>query len=212
MFITFEGPDGCGKTSQVAALVEFLTTQEIPEVRFRHVLATREPGGTRIGDEVRTILMNLTNTGMLPQTEILLFQSSRAQLVGEVIRPALLRGEIVICDRYGDSTLAYQGYGHRIELAKLRQLIDFATGGLKPDLTLLLDLDTETGLKRRLKDGGWNRLDAYDLEFHRRVRQGYLEMAAQESGRWVVIDASPSFVEVQETLRKVVLGYLINHD
>jgi dTMP kinase len=138
--------------------------------------------------------------------------ADRNSVVPVLTRPALLRGEIVICDRYGDSTLAYQGYGHRIELAKLRQLIDFATGGLKPDLTLLLDLDTETGLKRRLKDGGWNRLDAYDLEFHRRVRQGYLEMAAQESGRWVVIDASPSFVEVQETLRKVVLGYLINHD
>jgi dTMP kinase len=198
MFITFEGSEGCGKTSQMKLLVDFLTGQGYP------ILHTREPGGTPIGDQVRNVIVNLSNTGMLPRTEILLFQASRAQLVGEVIRPYLQTGGIVLCDRYGDSTLAYQGYGYQNDLAQLRQLVEFATGGLKPDLTLLLDVDVEEGLRRRAKSGGWNRLDAYDPEFYRRVRAGYFEMARLEPERWIVIDANRSFDWVQQKLREVV--------
>lgn len=202
MFVTFEGSEGCGKTSQMRLLVEFLTRQGYP------ILPTREPGGTPIGDQVRDVIVNLSNTGMLPRTEILLFQASRAQLVGEVIQPSLESGGIVLCDRYGDSTLAYQGYGYQNDLTQLRQLVEFATGGLKPDLTLLLDVDVEVGLQRRVKAGGWNRLDAYDPEFYRRVRAGYLEMARSEPGRWVVIDANLPFDQVQERLRSVILERL----
>jgi dTMP kinase len=198
MLITFEGSEGSGKSSQMKLLVDFLTGQGYP------ILHTREPGGTPIGDQVRNVIVNLSNTGMLPRTEILLFQASRAQLVGEVIRPYLQTGGIVLCDRYGDSTLAYQGYGYQNDLAQLRQLVEFATGGLKPDLTLLLDVDVEEGLRRRAKSGGWNRLDAYDPEFYRRVRAGYLEMVRLEPERWLVIDANRSFDWVQQKLREVV--------
>lgn len=202
MFITLEGSEGCGKTSQMALLVDFLTREGYP------ILATREPGGTEIGDQVRSVIVSLRNTGMLPTTEILLFQASRAQLVGQVIRPHLESGGIVISDRYGDSTLAYQGYGYQNELAPLRQLVDFATGGLKPDLTLLLDLDVEAGLKRRMQAGSVNRLDVLGVDFYQRVRQGYLEMARAEPQRWVIIDAAPAFEEVQAALRAVVLERL----
>jgi dTMP kinase len=202
MFITFEGSEGCGKTSQMKLLVAFLSHQGYP------ILHTREPGGTPIGDQVRNIIVNLSNTGMLPRTEILLFQASRAQLVGEVIRPYLQTGGIVLCDRYGDSTLAYQGYGYQNDLVQLRQLVEFATGGLKPDLTLLLDVDVEEGLRRRAKSGGWNRLDAYDPEFYRRVRAGYLEMVRLDPVRWVVIDANLPFEQVQQRLREVIVERL----
>jgi dTMP kinase len=183
-------------------LVDFLTGQGYP------ILHTREPGGTLIGDQVRNVIVSLSNTGMLPRTEILLFQASRAQLVGEVIRPFLQTGGVVLCDRYGDSTLAYQGYGYQNDLAQLRQLVEFATGGLKPDLTLLLDVDVDEGLRRRAKSGGWNRLDAYDPEFYRRVRAGYLEMVRLEPERWIVIDANQPYDRVQQKLREVVLNRL----
>lgn len=203
MFITLEGPEGSGKTNQAAALVEYLQQQGYP------VLATREPGGTHIGDQVRAVLADVRNADMRPRTEILLFQASRAQLVEQVIRPALAAGKVVICDRYADSTLAYQGYGHQLfDLDELRPLIHFATGGLKPDLTLLLDVDVEEGLRRRARDGGWNRLDAYDLAFHQRVRQGYHQLALSEPQRWVVIDASRPAQQVQADVRAVVLGRL----
>lgn len=202
MFITFEGSEGTGKTSQLAALVDFLHRQGYA------VLTPREPGGTAIGEQVRSILFDLTNTNMQARTEVLLFQASRAQLVEDVIRPALQRGELVLCDRYADSTLAYQGYGRQLNLEQLRALIGFATGGLKPDLTLLLDVTVEVGLKRRAQDGNRNRLDILDLEFYRRVRQGYLEMARQEPERWVVIDAHPPYQVVQEHIRRVVLQRL----
>jgi dTMP kinase len=202
MFITLEGPDGGGKSTQAALLAEFLRQQGCS------VLATREPGGTPIGDQVRAVLSNLENTAMHPRTEILLFQASRAQHVEQLIRPHLERGGIVVCDRYADSTLAYQGYGHQVDLARLRAIVDFATGGLKPNLTLLLDIDVEEGLQRRTKSGEWNRLDAYALAFHRRVRQGYFELARKEPGRWVTVDASRSPDEVQGEIRKAVIGRL----
>ena len=202
MFITFEGSEGCGKTTQVAALAEALCKAGYP------VLATREPGGTTIGDEIRSVLLDLRNTAMQARTEILLLQASRAQLVEEVIRPHLLQGEVVICDRYADSTLAYQGYGYRLDLDELRDLIRFATGGLKPDLTLLLDLDAEEGLSRRARAGNWNRLDGFDLDFYQRVRQGYLEMARQEPERWVLVDAARPAGYVQADIWRTVLERL----
>ena len=147
MFITIEGPEGSGKTSQLAELAEYLTQKGYP------VLTTREPGGTHIGDQIRAILSSLDNTDMRPRTEILLFQASRAQLVDQIIRPHLEEDGVVLSDRYADSTLAYQGYGYQADLNKLRAIIDFATGGLKPDITLLLDVDVEEGLRRRQRDG-----------------------------------------------------------
>jgi dTMP kinase len=198
MFITFEGPDGGGKTSQFKALAQELAQRGYP------LLATREPGGTSIGDQVREVLLNLKNKEMHPRAEILLYQASRAQLVEQVIRPHLQQGGIVLCDRYADSTLAYQGYGHQVDLQQLRQVVNFATGGLKPDLTVLFDLDVETGLQRRASGGGWNRLDAYDLAFHQRVRQGYHELACQEPQRWVTIDAGQSYAAVQSAVRDLI--------
>ncbi len=203
MFITFEGPEGSGKTCQLATLSEHLRQQGYP------VLATREPGGTAIGDQIRVILSDMRNTDMCPRTEILLFQASRAQLVEQVIRPHLEAGGVVLCDRYADSTLAYQGFGYRqFDLSQLRTIIHFATGGLKPDLTILLDLDVEVGLKRKAQAGEWNRLDAYELAFHQRVRQGYLQMAKDEPARWRIIDAAQPLAQVQERIRALVIGEL----
>ena len=183
MFITLEGPEGSGKSSQLPDLAEFLRGQGWD------VLTTREPGGTPIGDQIRQILMRLDNQELHPRTEILLFLASRAQLVEQVIKPALREGKLVLCDRFGDSTLAYQGYGHGLNLDTLRTMLDFATDKLKPDLTLLLDVDVETGLQRKRKEDEWNRLDAYALAFHQRVREGYHELCRQEPERWRVIDA-----------------------
>lgn len=202
MLITLEGPDGSGKTCQVTPLAEFLRGQGY------QVLTTREPGGTAIGEQVRAILNRLDNAAMHPRSETLLFLSARAQLVEEVIRPALHQGQVVICDRYADSTLAYQGYGHGNDLQKLRMLLDFATGGLWPDLTILFDLDADEGMRRRQAGGDWNRMDAYDMDFHRRVRQGYLEMARAEPERWMLLDAARSKEEVQSTLRELILARL----
>ncbi len=203
MFITFEGPDGSGKTYQLAIFSDYLKDKGYP------VLSTREPGGTSIGDQIRDVLHDLNNTEMHPHTEILLYQASRAQLVEQVIVPHLKSGGIILCDRYADSTLAYQGYGHQLNLKKLAALIDFATRGLKPDLSLLLDVDVEEGLRRRARGGEWNRLDAYDLDFHQRVRQGYHELVRQEPQRWVVIDAGQPPERVQADIRKFVMEQLV---
>lgn len=203
MFITFEGPDGSGKTQQIHLLADYLMAKGHP------VFFSREPGGTDIGDQIRNILMDLKNTRMNPRTETLLFCASRAQIVEEVIKPKLEEGYIVILDRYADSTLAYQGYGHGNDLQTLRLLLDFATAGLKPDLTILLDLDPQLGLKRRKKGGGeWNRMDAYHLALHKRVRAGYLEMASQDPQRWRIISADQPIEVVQSELRNLLLDYL----
>jgi len=203
MFITFEGSEGSGKSSQIVALADFLIRQG------HNVIMTREPGGTPIGEQIRSVQLNPANTEMHLRTEVLLFQASRSQLVEEVIRPHLEAGGIVLSDRYADSTLAYQGYGYqRIDLAALKELIHFATGGLKPDLSLFLDVEVEEGLRRRNQDGDGNRLDRYDLEFYQRVRQGYLEMIASEPERWVSINAGRPPEKVQEAIREVVLARL----
>jgi dTMP kinase len=202
-FITLEGPDGCGKSTQIAPLADYL------RAKGRVVFTTREPGGTEISDQVRQILMAMKNTSMHPRTEILLFLSARAQLVEEVIRPRLAAGEVVISDRYADSTLAYQGYGHGYDLKLLRSLLEFATGGLQPDLTLLLDINAEEGLRRRQTGGGeWNRLDAYQIEFHRRVQTGYHELAAREPERWFTLDAAQKPEMVQLELQQAVSARL----
>ena len=148
MLITFEGPDGSGKTTQLTLLTEFLAQQGYSLI---HV---REPGGTRIGEQIRDVLHAIDNQEMRPRAEVLLYSAARAQLVEEVIRPALAEGRIVLCDRFYDSTFAYQGYGHGLDPDALRQLTAFATGGLKPDLTLYIDIAPEEGLKRRQRNSG----------------------------------------------------------
>lgn len=209
MFITLEGPEGSGKTSHLQPLAQWLTEQGY------RIFTTREPGGTSIGEQIRAVLHNLENTEMHPRTETLLYQAARAQFVEQVVKPRLDAGEVVISDRYADSTLAYQGYGHRQDLTQIRALIRYATSGLTPDLTVLLDVEAEMGLRRsaqrRAQGGEWNRLDAYDLAFHRRVRAGYLEMVKQEPQRWVVIDAGRTWEAVQADLRAVLAECLKDH-
>lgn len=206
MFITLEGPEGSGKSSQLPILAEWLREQGY------NVYTTREPGGTMISDQIRTILHALENTAMHPRTEILLYLASRSQHVEEVIRPLLEKDTIVLCDRYSDSTLAYQGYGHGVDIPTLKNLLDFSTGGLYPDLTILLDLNVEVGLERRKQSGGeWNRLDAYALAFHKRVREGYLTLVANEPQRWRIVDAAQSFDDVQTALREVIRSELIKN-
>ncbi|MDZ7843204.1 MAG: dTMP kinase [Anaerolineales bacterium] len=202
MFITLEGPEGSGKTEQLELLADELKQRGCPLVK------TREPGGTPIGDQIRSTILDVKNTAMVDRTEALLLQASRAQLVEEVIKPHLAAGEVVICDRYADSTLAYQGYGHQNDLAVLREIIRYATGGLQPDLTVLLDIDPVVGLKRRTAAGKLNRLDALDIQFHRRVRAGYLELAGRDPERWKVIDAERTREEVHRDLLELVLGYV----
>ena len=195
MFITFEGPDGSGKTTQVKRI-----GRKLIEKGF-DIVYTREPGGTEISDQVREILMNMKNKQMCPRTEILLFCAARAQLVEEVIRPALQSGKIVISDRYADSTLAYQGYGHGFEQETLKQLLNFTTGNLWPDLPFLLDISAEKGLRRRISNQEeWNRMDDYQLAFHERVRNGYHQLAAADPQRWEIIDADQSEKAVENEI------------
>ena len=203
MFITLEGPEGSGKTTQARLLAAWLRDQGY------QVTLTREPGGTDIGDQIRAVLHDPENSAIDARTEILLYSASRAQHVAQRVRPALAAGEIVVSDRYADSTLAYQGYGRGLDLEALRRITGFATGGLTPDLTLYLDIPAEAGLQRRQLGGGeWNRLDAESLDFHQRVRAGYLELVKQEPERWAVIHAARSVEEVQAEIQDVVQGRL----
>lgn len=202
LFITFEGPEGGGKSTQARLLAAWL------EETGHSVLLTREPGGTRIGDQIRRIIVDQRNQELTSEAEILLFNASRAQLVREVIRPALESGTIVICDRYADSTMAYQGYGRRLDLERLRTIVTFATGDLTPDLTLLLDIPPAVGLARRraaaASGAEWNRLDAETLSFHERVRQGYLALVAAEPQRWAIIPATGAPETIAEAVRSAV--------
>lgn len=198
MFITLEGPEGSGKTTHMPPLVAYLRAKGFT------VFPTREPGGTAIGEQIREVIHDLKHVEMHPRTETLLYQAARAQIVEQVFRPRLQAGEIVISDRYYDSTIAYQGYGHQQDLQQVRSLVKYATGGLTPDLTVLLDVDVEEGLRRKKKDNEWNRLDAYTVEFHQRVHAGYAEMVKAEPNRWVVINANQTWDAVQDELRIVV--------
>jgi dTMP kinase len=203
MFITLEGPEGAGKSSQMQPLADFLRGEGFT------VETTREPGGTEIGDQIRACLHDTANTGMRPVTEVLLYAASRAQLVGEVIRPALSAGKVILSDRYTDSTMAYQGYGRGIALEVLSWLTELATGGLKPDLTILLDIDVAQGLARRQGIGNeMNRIDLETIEFHNRVRDGYRLLAAAEPERWVVVKAGRPLRDVQADLRRIVMARL----
>ena len=203
-FITFEGPEGSGKTTQMRVLADHLQ---------RHgydVLTTREPGGTPIGDRVRGILLDPIHTEMLPPTEFLLFSAARAQHVGEVIRPHLARGGLVLCDRFADSSLAYQGCGYELDLAALKTITRFATGDLVPDLTIYFDLSVEAGLRRKAGGSGdaWNRMEQKEIAFHERVREGYLELAVLEQKRWAVVDATGNIDSIQSNVRALVAGRL----
>lgn len=197
-FLSLEGPEGGGKSTQARGLADHLQAQGYK------LLFTREPGGTEIGDQIRRVIMSLENTRMSREAEFLLFSASRAQVVRELIQPHLEAGGVVVSDRFYDSSLAYQGYGHGLSLDRLRTITEFVTGGLAPDLTLLLDLSAEAGLQRRKQEGSWNRLDDYDLEFHKRVRAGYLELAQSEPERWVTIDASQTPEQVRQDILTAV--------
>ncbi len=202
-FITFEGPEGSGKTTQLRLLAPWLSAQGIDSI------LTREPGGTRISEAVRSVLHDPDHIEMTAETEILLYSAARAQLVAQVIRPALEAGTVVLCDRYYDSTYAYQGYGRGLPMEALRLITAFATRGLVPDLTLYLDVSPEIGLQRR-QDGGeeMNRLDRETLDFHRRVREGYHALMREEPLRWRFVDAAGGVDDVQSALRRMVIERL----
>ncbi|MDQ7030968.1 MAG: dTMP kinase [Ardenticatenia bacterium] len=205
-FITFEGPEGAGKSTVARRIATRLSG-----IGHR-VILTREPGGTPIGDQIRHILLAHHNVDMTPEAEILLFSASRAQLVRQVIRPALAEGTIVLCDRYADSTLAYQGYGRGLDVHLLRRITAFATDDLRPDLTVLLDVPPEVGLARRRQASQagkeWNRLDSEELDFYRRVRAGYLALAQEEPARWRVVDAAGPLDSVVDEVWQLVRASL----
>jgi dTMP kinase len=201
VFITLEGPEGAGKTVLARRVAEAL------DARGRRVLLTREPGGTDLGERVRALLLERSSGELAiePRADALLFNAARAQLVAEVIRPALAAGQVVLCARFADSTLAYQGYGAGLPIEELRSIAAVATGGLDPDLTVLLDVDPEVGLRRK-SPGARNRFEAsFDVEFHRRVRAGFLALAKQEPERWRVVDSTRHVDVVFDDLLGVVL-------
>ena len=203
LFITFEGGEGCGKSTQSRLLLKKLEQQNIP------VVLTHEPGGTALGNELRKALKRKRGSFISPQAELFLVAASRAQLVAELIRPALEEGKVVICDRFTYSTLVYQGYGRGLEVSFVEMVNNIATQNLKPDLTILLDISPEQGLarKRSLRD----RFELEDLSFHRRVREGYLRMVAAESERWLVIDASLPKGKIAEIIWDRVSRLLPSH-
>lgn len=207
MFITFEGLDGSGKTTQIREATAVLREKGIK------YLLTREPGGTYTGDKIREILMEKTDkTPVNPRAELLLFCASRAQLVDEVIRPFWEAGGVVISDRFFDSTYAYQGYGHGLKLSALRSIVNFATGGLTPDLTIYFEISPEEALRRRQKASlfgeEFNRLDDMQLEFRQRVYKGYRKLIKRDPERWVTVDASQSIKAVQTDLLRILAKHL----
>lgn len=203
-FITFEGIEGSGKSTQIALFADYLTARGV-----RHVL-TREPGGTPIGDQIRKILLDPANRALDPAAELLLYASSRAQHLREIILPALAGGANVLCDRFSDATLAYQGYGRGLDIEMIRALDRIVTEGMRPDLTLLFDIEAASGVARARGRNNSRGLEAEarfeneELAFHERVRQGYLALVAQEPERIQVVDASPSPEAIQAKVRKIV--------
>jgi len=203
-FITFEGIEGSGKSTQIALLANYLTARGI-----RHVL-TREPGGTLIGDQVRKILLDPANRSLDPAAELLLYAASRAQHLREIILPALTNGMTVLCDRFSDATLAYQGYGRGLDIEMIRSLDRIVTTGMRPDLTILFDIEASRGIARargRNNSLGLEaeaRFENEALVFHERVRQGYLTLVAKEPDRIRIVDASGTSEAVQEQVRKIV--------
>jgi dTMP kinase len=209
IFVTFEGIEGSGKSTQSRLLAAFLREKGV------RVRLTREPGGSAIGDAIRAILLDPDRAEMAPHTELLLYGASRSQHVHEVLMPALECGEIVICDRFSDATVAYQGHGRRMDKALVRRLDEIASGGLRPDLTFLLDCQVEVGLARswmRLhreeKEAEESRFEREDEAFHRRVREGYLELAKAEPHRIRIVDGTAPPETVQMEIRRCVLERL----
>jgi dTMP kinase len=204
LFITFEGVEGSGKTSQIQRLKKYLTQKGIP------CKVTREPGGSPIGEKVRKILLNPEHREMVPATELLLYEAVRAQHVEEVLKPLLKNGGVILCDRFCDATLAYQGYGRGIDLKWVASLNRLASQGIKPDVTFLLDCPTVVGLNRALRRNrilGQEREERFEreeIQFHRRVRKGYLAIAKKEPHRVKVIDTREGEEKVFEKIRKIV--------
>lgn len=202
-FITFEGPEGCGKSTQIRLLAEAL------EREGRLVVTTREPGGTEIGEEIRKILLNQEYIQLTDVCEVFLYEAARAQLVNEVIVPALDSGHIILCDRFSESTLAYQGYGGNISVEWIQKMDHMARGGLRPDLTIFLDLDPAEGLKRaRASQKEIDRLEEKDLEYHQRVYQGYLELARENPEGIKRVDANRGIHQIQADILTLVLEIL----
>ena len=202
IFMTLEGPDGSGKTTQIARLRQRLENEGFV------VVQTREPGGTPIADRIRALILDPAHREMTARAEALLYMAARAQHTAELIRPALARGAVVISDRYADSTLVYQGVARGLPQAELVELNRFATEGLTPDLTLLLDGDPERLAQRLTDRGNRDRLDSEGLEFHRRVREGFLRLAAQHPDRFRVIDGDRPPECVQNSIETCVLDFL----
>ena len=203
LFVSFEGIEGCGKTTQIADLSRVLTDRSIP-----HTI-TREPGGTAVGDGIRKIVLDSATINLTTPAELLLFYASRSQNIEEKIRPALERGETVICDRYYDASMAYQGYGRGVSLNFIERLTDLVCADYRPDVTILLDIDPKTGLERArarnsLQVADEGRFEAEDLEFYGRIREGYLELARKNPERMRVIDAGRSIEEVGKQIRCVL--------
>ncbi|WP_407539489.1 dTMP kinase [Deinococcus radiomollis] len=197
LFVTFEGPEGAGKSTQIRLLAARLEREGIAH------LLTREPGGTDIGGKLRELVLD-TRSRVSPMTEFLIYSASRAQLVGEVMRPALERGEVLVCDRYVDSSYAYQGYGRGLNMAQLRAVSEAATGGLTPDLTVLLNIDPALGLTRAARVGEPDRIEREGLDFHWRLKQGFLELAFKEPQRFLVLDATASIEALSDDIWKAV--------
>ena len=196
LFITFEGGEGCGKSSHIAWLTDRL------EQAGRKVLTVREPGATAVGEPIRAVLLDPVHTGMAPLTELLLYEAARAQLVAEIIAPALAAGTVVLCDRFIDSTTAYQGHGRGLDLAQIAELNRIATTGLTPDRTIVLDVPVEIGLKRAVKHQAPDRLEQEDRAFHERVHEGFVAIAAAEPARVRIIDTSGSKEETRALIAR----------
>ena len=206
-FITFEGIEGSGKTTQIQMLSNHLEEQQIDH------LLTREPGGTPIGDQIRRLVLDPANSAMTPICELLLYAAARAQHIEQVIRPALQAGRLVLCDRFKDATFAYQGHGRGLRLDLIDALHDLETLSLRPDVTLVFDIEALRALERaRDRDRGGardqTRFEQEDLAFHERVRSGYLEMARQEPGRVVVLDARGSIEEIHQRVVEAITRHL----
>ena len=208
MFISLEGIEGCGKTTQLTYLSSFLTDKGRPFV------VTREPGGTAIGEKIRSILLDPASKGLVPAAELLLYMADRAQHIHSLIRPRLAEGKVVLCDRYFDATIVYQGFARGLDSGLICDLHRMIFKDLKPDITFLLDLQPRIGLTRAWQEldsgsrpGTESRFEEETISFHEKVRAGYLELAGREPGRYRIIDASRSIDDVQAQIRKILNGY-----
>jgi dTMP kinase len=200
IFITFEGPEGCGKTTQSRLLYNWLK-------RRYACVYTREPGGTKLGEKIRELLLHSKSVNISDLAEVFLFETARGQIVKEIIRPALKKGRIVICDRFSDATLAYQGYAGGVPVKTIAKLNKIASEGLRPDLTILLDIDTALGLKRA-KRKGIDRMEKKDLSYHKKVRAGYLNLAKKEPKRIKIVKVETDINKTQGHIQKIVKDFL----